>query len=95
MIKHDYARPSDDPGQWEADQLDRQEVTYDWFWENGIDNDLALWTWADGASDLGLDPWRLREFDQVTSKHRLFVQRNQLRKANIPHETAPEKAIYL
>jgi hypothetical protein len=79
MIPHKYKLASDDPAQWTADQVGRQEVTAEWFWENGVDNDLALWIFLEGQFEFGLDPWRLREFDEVKEGQRLFVQKNQLK----------------
>jgi len=74
MIKHTYG----DAAQMDADHINRQEVTADWFWANGVDHDLALWVYIEDAHEYGLDPWRLREFDQIKPGQRLFVQRKQL-----------------
>lgn len=84
MIPHRYINASDDLAQYEADQIGRQEVTLDWFIENGIENDIALWAWvSDEAAKFGLDPWRLIELDQVKPWHRLFVQKNQLERVKV------------
>jgi hypothetical protein len=91
MIKHSYTIPSDNAAQWAADQVKRQEVTAEWFWENGVDHDMALWVYLEGAEEHGLDPWRLREFDEVKPGQRLFVQRNQLVAAGLQPGEPPKR----
>lgn len=72
MIKHSYTYASDNEAQWCADQLNRQEVTADWYLENMCD--APLWRWVDGQTEFNLDPWRLCAM--VPDRPcRLFVQR--------------------
>ena len=72
MIPHEYTYASENPAQWHADQIDRQEVTADWYLEHMCD--APLFRWVDGQVEYNLDPWRL--CDMVPDfECRLFVQR--------------------
>ncbi len=91
MIVHNYTDASDNLAQYEADQLDRQEVTVDWYLDNMIDACLFRWT-GDEDAELGLDPWRfhmdlpIEPEDAKERGWRIFVQRKDM-----PAEERTEK----
>lgn len=82
MIPHSYVNASDNPAQYAADQLGRQEVEIDWYLDNMID--APIFRWVEGQEDLGLDPWRFYydlPIDPETAKERgwrIFVQRKDM-----------------
>lgn len=86
MINHDCIRGADgklrvDPknkAQFEAEAIGRQEVTEEWYWSEGVELNVTLWKWIEGEIELGLDPWRIIEGDQIRPGMRLFVQNNQI-----------------
>ncbi len=77
MIIHRYINASDNPAQYAADQLDRQEITWA-FREIFQLYDLVLWQWIDGQE---LDPWRLVDEWPAEPNVRMFMQRDQLAEA--------------
>ncbi len=95
MIRHSYKNASDNLAQYSADHScslpGRQEVTIDWFWEHGVDNDLCFFRWiGDEYAEDGLDAWRFyQEFpygheDAKAKGWRIFIQRHDLAKLKLP-----------
>ena len=83
MISHSYRNASDNLAQYHADQIDRQEVTVDWYLDNMIDACVFRWT-SDEDAEMGLDPWRFYmdlplDPEEVKERGwRLFVQRKDM-----------------
>lgn len=81
MIRHFYVNASDNPAQYAADQIGRQEVTIDWYLEYMIDE--PLFRWIDNADDHN-GPWRFHydlpfEPEEMKKKGmRIFVQRKNM-----------------
>ncbi len=82
MIEHEYRQASDDEAQWSADQIDRQEVTLEFYLEHMTDE--AAFIWMDNM-DMGLDPWKLTDDPSYFLKEgqRLFVQRKDMRRLGL------------
>jgi len=95
MITHNYVSASDNIAQYEADQVDRQEVTVDWYLDHMIDACVFRWT-SDEDHMCGLDAWRfymdlpIEPEDVKDRGWRLFVQRKdmpeELRTEALQHE---------
>jgi hypothetical protein len=64
--------------QCNAEHVNRQEVTADWYLTIGLDNDIQLWAWIDGQYEYGLDPWRMIDGPEDMPTARYFVQKNQI-----------------
>ena len=83
MVPHKYTNASDNLAQYEADQIDRQEVTVEWYLEHMIDACVFRWM-DDEAQAFGLDPWRfymdlpIDPEDVAERGWRLFVQRKDM-----------------
>lgn len=58
VINHQFINASDAPGQYEAEQCNRQAVTAQWLFDHP--DVVGHFFLADDA-DLGLDPWRVIE----------------------------------
>ena len=79
-VKFQYGNCCVDPVHSEAERIGRQEVTAQWFWENGVDHDMTLYAWIYPGETFGLDPWCLIEFDQIKPSYRLFIRKKDLEK---------------
>lgn len=58
VINHAYINASDAPGQFEAEQCNRQAVTVRWLFEHP---DVTGYLFNAEAGGMGLDPWRVIE----------------------------------
>lgn len=58
VINHAYINASDAPGQFEAEQCNRQAVTVRWLFEHP---DATGYLFNKEAAEDGLDPWRVIE----------------------------------
>lgn len=85
MIAHQYTNASDNLAQYEADLIDRQEVTIDWYLDHMIDAPVFRWT-CDEDHQYGLDAWRfyadlpIEPEDAISRGWRVFVQRKDMPK---------------
>lgn len=83
MIPHSYINASDNLAQYEADLIDRQEVTVDWYLDHMIEAPVFRWT-NDEDHSCGLDAWRfyadlpIEPEDVIERGWRLFVQRKDM-----------------
>lgn len=83
MVPHKYFNASDNLAQYEADALNRQEVTVDWYLQHMIDASIFIWI-GDAHAECGLDPWRfhydlpLEPEEMKKLGRRIFVQRKDM-----------------
>lgn len=83
MIPHTYKDASENVAQYQADLIDRQEVTVDWYLDHMCDESFFRWT-SDEDAEIGLDPWRyhmdlpIEPEEAVERGWRIFVQRKDM-----------------
>jgi hypothetical protein len=82
IIQHKYKNASENAAQYEADQIDRQEVSISWYLENM--SNYPFFRWIPNHIEYGLDPWQFYMDFPISQEQaelqswRIFVQKKDL-----------------
>lgn len=89
VVNHEFINASDAPGQYEAEQCDRQAVTARWLFERP---DFTGYLYLAGEHDLGLDPWRvIQGVDALTDGTKIILDVGRTRDVVVD----PEFVVYV